>query len=159
MLKKSFAVFICAAAFGSACQSTETTNKNNGATSAANVSSPANTSSTANLPPEFSGTPSVMTNSAPGIPADAKSATINISNATTPIPGITDVKNNGKPQPKNTPPILGIPSEAELKRQMNTRITNSKVMERKPPVGEVNAPAGAIAPAGPMARPRGNQKP
>lgn len=153
MLKKSFAVFICAAALSSACQSTGTTNKNNAVAPSVNTNSSANTSSSANLPPEFSGTPSIMTNSVPGIPVDAKSATINISNATTPIPGITAAKNNGKPLPKNTPPIPGIPSEAELKRQMNTRITNSKVMERKPPVGDVNAPAG------PMARPRGNQKP
>lgn len=143
--KKLSAFFVCAAVLGSACQSAQTVNKN-----AVSVTE-SNSASAANIPPEFSGTPSIMTNSAPGINPNA--ANLAVSNSTKPIPGITDSKNNGKPLPKNTPPIPGIPSEAELKREMNTPITNSKAMEAKPPTGEVNTPVG------PMARPRGNRKP
>lgn len=145
MLKKTlFALFLCAVALNSACQSGESANKN------AVVSS--NSNASANIPPGFSGTPSIMTNSMPGIP-DPKSANLDVSNSTAPIPGITDTKNAGKPLPKSTPPIPGIPSEAELKRQMNRTITNSKVMERKPPLSEVNSPVG------PMYRPRKNVRP
>lgn len=129
--KLLFLLILCSLIFNSACQSSETTNKN----AALSV----NANAAANIPPEFSGTPSLVTNSTPGIP-DPKSANLSVSNPAQPIPGITDSKNNRKPLPKNTPPIPGIPSEAELRRQMNTPISNSKIMERKPPIREPKSP-------------------
>lgn len=143
--KNLFVLILCAAALNFGCQSSESTNKN--------VSLSANSNASANVSPDFSGTPSIMTNSAPGISSNPQSGNLNMSNLSTPIPGITDTKNDGRPLPKNTPPIPGIPSEAELKRQMNTPISNSKITERKPPVAEPNPPVG------PMYKPRRNNKP
>lgn len=142
--KKLFLPVFLAGFLCLACQSNESAGSNNTAAAVPN----SNTS--ANIPPEFSGTPTVMTTSVPGIPLPSP-ANQNTSNSAIPIPGISDSKTAGKPMPKNTPPIPGIPTEAELKKQMNTRISNSKIMETKPPIREPDS--------APVNKPRKNDKP
>ncbi len=144
MLKRILLVltfYLFAVSFG--CSSTETTNVNVGNGSAANKVD------SANIPPEFS-TNSVplSTNSAPGIdPANANK--VPMGN----IPGIPDTTKIGKtPQPKNTPPIPGIPDEKTIKKQMNTPIKDMNVVNNPPKSQtEVNNR--------PTEKPRGNRQP
>lgn len=143
MLKKTlFILFSSFAALSLGCQSIDKTNTN----SVIKITNGANTSG--DIPPEFSGNKITETtnSSAPVLS--------NLSKGTTPTPGIPDPATIGKtPQPKNTPKIPGIPSEEELKRQMNTPASNSKITERKPPVSETNSTKS------PTDRPRKVRKP
>jgi len=102
-----------------------------------NANSAMNTNN-ANLPPGFSASPIPITNSStPGIP-DANSGNMNkVQNGATPIPGIPDQKNLGKPLPKGTTPTPGIPDEKTRKEQMNNLSGNSKT-EQKPPQTKSN---------------------
>ena len=123
MLKKSlFALLSFSVAVNMACTTTETTNVNANNTGTANQINPAN------LPPGFStNTIPLSTNATPGIPNpnDANANKIPSGN----IPGIPDPNKIGKtPQPKNTPPIPGIPDQETIKRQMNTPIKDVNVV-------------------------------
>ncbi len=144
MLKRIlFVLTFCLFAVSFACSSPETTNAN------ADNGSAASKVDSANIPPEFS-TNSVLlsANSAPGIdPANANK--VPLEN----IPGIPDTTKTGKtPQPKNTPPIPGIPDEATLKKQMNTPIKDMNVVNNplKSQLDVNNRPAE---------KPRGNRQP
>lgn len=104
----------------------------------------------ADLPPGFSTNPVPMTGSTPGIPGpnDGNANKIPVGN----IPGITDTNKMGKnPQPKNTPPILGIPDQETIKKQMNTPLKDVNV---------VNNPQKSQSDANtqPTERPRGNSR-
>lgn len=129
--KICFALMCSLIALNFACGSAETTD--------ANVNKAVNIAvDQSNLPPEFSSKP-IETNGAstPGIP-DANSA--NLSKGATPTPGIPDPATIGKtPMPKNTPPIPGIPSEEELKKQMNTP-RNADDVNKVPPAGAIENP-------------------
>ena len=145
MLKRIlFVLTFCLFAVSFACSSTETTNVNAGHGGAANKVD------SANIPPEFS-TNSVplSANSAPGIPDPANANKVPTGN----IPGIPDTTKTGKtPQPKNTPPIPGIPNEATLKKQMNTPIKDMNVVNNPPKSqSDVNNR--------PAEKPRGNRQP
>lgn len=89
-----------------------------------------------NPPPGFSGN---VTNAAAD--PNAPKPTV-MQKGATPIPGIpseAELKKQLAPQTKKTPPIPGIPSEEELKRQMNTPVSNQKIQESKPPVAVSNS--------------------
>lgn len=114
-----------------ACQTVERANTNGA--NQANVQ--------ANMPPGISPGPVMTINNSESGNSDpnAPKATI-LQKGATPIPGIPDPTPVGKtPTPKKTPKIPGIPSEEELKREMNTPITDRSIMERKPPVMESNS--------------------
>jgi len=113
MLKKVLFVFVCAAFLsGIACQTASApsgnANKQNG-----NVNIDPK-----NLPEGLSTAPvAPSSNTTPGIPDPAN---VNkLTKGTTPIPGIPEGKELGKPLPKGATPTPGIPSEAEMKRQMS----------------------------------------
>lgn len=137
MLKKTLFVLFSGAVLllGAACQTAEKTNVNTAAIVAPTAAAANANIAPANVPPEFSGkeipaadiTPPVMNN---------------LPNGATPAPGIPDPATVGKTaQPKNTPKIPGIPSQEELRKQMNAPVGNSKITERKPPVTESNSNA------------------
>jgi len=137
-----FVLTFCLFTIGLACSTTETTNVNvgNGST--------ANKVDSANIPPEFSNNSVLSANSAPGIdPANANKV------PTGNIPGIPDTGKIGKtPQPKNTPPIPGIPDEKTIKKQMNTPIKDMNVVNNPPQnQSDVNNR--------PAEKPRGNRQP
>lgn len=117
------------AAFSFGCGSPDGTDAN--ANKAVNM-----TVDQANLPPEFKTTPMVSNGaSTPGIPDPANA---NMTKGATPTPGIPDPATIGKtPMPKNTPPIPGIPSEEELKKQMNTP-RNAEDVNKVPPAGSIS---------------------
>jgi hypothetical protein len=144
MLKRIlFVLTFCLSAVSFACSSTETTNVNVGNGSAANKVD------SANIPPEFStNSLPLSANSAPGIdPANANIA------PTGNIPGIPDTTKTGKtPQPKNTPPIPGIPDEKTIKKQMNTPIKDMNVVNN-PPKSQTDVNNR------PAEKPRGNRQP
>jgi len=103
-----------------ACTTTEMPNANSVGT--------ANRIDPASIPPEFSSTPiNVNGNSIPGITDTNQANKMPTGN----IPGIPD-PNKKTPQPKNTPPIKGIPSEAEIKRQMNTPLQDVNIVNNPP---------------------------
>ena len=103
-----------------ACSTTEAPNANSAAT--------ANRIDPASIPPEFSGTPVTTNgNSIPGITNTNAANKMPTGN----IPGIPD-QSKKTPQPKNTPPIPGIPSEAEIKKQMNTPLKDVNVVNNPP---------------------------
>jgi hypothetical protein len=124
MLKRIlFVLTFCLSAVSFGCSSTETTNVNGTNGSAANKVD------SANIPPEFStNSLPLSANSASGIdPANANIA------PTGNIAGIPDTTKAGKtPQPKNTPPIPGIPDEKTIKKQMNTPIKDMNVVNNPP---------------------------
>lgn len=103
------------------------------------------------LPPGFSTSPVPMSaNSTPGIPGpnDVNANKVPTGN----IPGIPDTNKMGRtPQPKNTPPIPGIPDQETIKRQMNTPLKDVNV---------VNNPSKSQSDANnqPTERPRGNSR-
>ena len=103
-----------------ACSTTEAPNTNSVGT--------ANRIDPANIPPEFSSTP-INANGAsiPGITDPNNANKVPTGN----IPGIPD-PNKKTPQPKNTPPIPGIPSEEEIRRQMNTPLQDVNVVNNPP---------------------------
>lgn len=83
----------------------------------------------AELPPGFSTSPIPMNGNAatPGIPdpRDANANKVPVGD----IPGIPDTNKMGKtPQPKNTPPIPGIPDEKTIKEQMNTPLKDVNIV-------------------------------
>jgi len=144
MLKRIlFVLVFCLSAVSFACTSMETTNSNS------RIGGAANKIDSTNIPPEFSANsvPS-SANSAPGIdPANANK--VPIEN----IPGIPNTTKSGKaPQPKNTPPIPGIPDEKTLKKQMNTPIKDMNVVNN-PPQNQTDANNR------PAEKPRGNRQP
>lgn len=119
MLRKVFFVLLCfSAAACFACSTAETPN--------ANSANSANRIDSTNIPPEFQTSPIPMNANIPGIPNpnDANANKIPTGN----IPGIPDPNKAKTPQPKNTPPIPGIPSEAEIKRQMNTPLKDVNIV-------------------------------
>ena len=120
MIRKFLFIFMCfAVALNFACSSTETANTNS-----ANVSS-ANQIDSTNMPPGFSGSPVPMSaNATPGIPDPANANKVPLEN----IPGIDPNKIGKTPQPKNTPPIPGIPDQETLKKQLNTPIKDVNVV-------------------------------
>ncbi len=124
MLKRIlFVLTFCLSAVSFGCSSTETINVNGTNGSAANKVD------SANIPPEFStNSLPLSANSASGIdPANANIA------PTGNIAGIPDTTKAGKtPQPKNTPPIPGIPDEKTIKKQMNTPIKDMNVVNNPP---------------------------
>ncbi len=133
MFRKTLLLSLCIVAavfFNFACQSAETTNSNT-----AVVVNSANAKSQTNVPPEFSGSPITVNANAPGFPAAiANSFNANVPRGTTPTPGI--------------------PSQEVLRKQMNTPLGNSKLMDRKPPVVESNVNSSS-----PTDRPRVVRKP
>ncbi len=127
MLMKLFFILLCfSAAANLACSTVQTPNAN-----VANVST-SNQLDPATLPPGFStNTIPLSANSTPGIPNpnDANANKITTGN----IPGIPDPNKIGKtPQPKNTPPIPGIPDQETIRRQMNTTIKDVNVVNNPP---------------------------
>ena len=93
-----------------ACSSTGTANTNS-----ANVSATNQVDST-NLPPGFSTSPiPPSANTTPGIPDPANANKVSLQN----VPGIDPSKIGKTPQPKNTPPIPGIPDQETLKTMMS----------------------------------------
>ncbi|MCY7376464.1 MAG: hypothetical protein LH472_10895 [Pyrinomonadaceae bacterium] len=105
----------------------------------------------ADLPPGFSTNAIPMSaNSTPGIPGpnDANANKVPTGN----IPGIPDTNKMGKnPQPKNTPPIPGIPDQETIKKQMNTPLQDVNIVNN-PPKGQSDANNQ------PANRPRGNSR-
>ena len=101
-----------------ACSTADTPN--------ANTAVNANRIDSANIPPEFSTSPLPTNENIPGIPNpnDANANKIPAGN----VPGIPDTNKAKTPQAKNTPPIPGIPSEAEIKRQMNTPLQDVNIV-------------------------------
>lgn len=133
MLRKITFVLICfSIAVNLACSTMQTTNVNNGNTKLPNQID------AANIPPEFSTNAVPMgANSTPGIPNpnDANANRVPTGN----IPGIPNTNNLGKtPQPKNTPPIPGIPDQETIKRQMNTPLKDVNVVNN-PPANQTGA--------------------
>ena len=126
MLRKFSFVLMCfSLAATLACSRAETSNSN---------ARTANQIDPANMPPGLSTnaiTPSA--NTTPGISVNGNK--IPAGN----IPGIPDPSTIGKtPQPKNTPPIPGIPDQETLKKQMNTPIKDTN-MVNNPPKNQSNA--------------------
>ena len=122
MLKNFLFVLICFSLAGNlACSTAESPPANAVTANAANLDP-------ANLPPGFSTSPIPLgTHSTPGIPGpnDANANAAPAGN----IPGIPDTNKMGKtPQPKNTPPIPGIPDEETIRRQMNTPLKDVNVV-------------------------------
>jgi len=145
MLKKILFVLICFSLAGNlACSTAESPPAN------ANIVNAVNLDPT-NLPPGFSTSPIPLdANSTPGIPGpnDANVNSVPTGN----IPGIPDTNKMGKtPQPKNTPPIPGIPDQETIKRQMNTPLKDANIVNN-PPKGQSNANDR------PAAKPRGNTR-
>ena len=105
---------------GLACSSGGSTNMNGVNANAANRVDPAN------MPPGISTAP-LNVNSAPGISEQANANKINLEN----VPGIPD-PNKKTPVPKNTPPILGIPDQETIKKQMNTPLKDVNVVNNPP---------------------------
>ncbi len=103
------------------------------------------------LPPGFSAnTVPINAGSVPGIPNpnDPNSNKTPTGN----IPGIPDANKMGKtPQPKNTPPIPGIPDQETIKKQMNTPLNDVNVVNN-PPKSQTDANNE------PGAKPRGNNR-
>lgn len=138
MLRKLLFVLMCSSLAASfACTTAQTPNANSSTVGTNNQVN------AANLPPGFS-TNSIplSANSTPGIPNpnDANANKIATGN----IPGIPDPSKIGKtPQPKNTPPIPGIPDQETIKRQMNTPIKDANVVNNPPKnqLGINNKPA------------------
>ncbi len=128
MFKKTLLLSLCTVAatfFNFACQSAEKTNGNT-----AIVVNSANAKSQTNVPPEFSGSPLTVNANAPGFPAaSANSFNANVRKGATPTPGI--------------------PSQEVLRKQMNTPLGNSKMIDKKSPVSESNATSTS-----PIDRPR-----
>ena len=90
------------------------------------------------LPPGFSTSPVPINGSTPGIPNpnDPNANKVPTGN----IPGIPDPNKIGKtPQPKNTPPIPGIPDEATIKKQMNTPLQDVNIVNNPSKVPTTNA--------------------
>lgn len=145
MIRNLFFGFICLSLTATlACSTAPTPNANVTGVNAANLDP-------ANLPPGFSTSPVTMgTNSTPGIPNpnDANANKIPTGN----IPGIPDTNKMGKtPQPKNTPPIPGIPDQETIKRQMNTPLKDANIVNN-PPKTTTNANNS------PAEKPRGNTR-
>lgn len=115
-----FTLICCSLSANLACSTTEAPNANS--VGAANRVDPAN------IPPEFSSTAiNVNSNSIPGITNANEGNKMPTGN----IPGIPDPSKK-TPQPKNTPPIPGIPSEEEIKRQMNTTLEDVNIVNNPP---------------------------
>ncbi len=145
MIKNLLFIFICfSLTVTLACSAAPTPNTNVSSVNAANLDP-------SNLPPGFSTNPVTMgTNSTPGIPNpnDANANKIPTGN----IPGIPDTNKMGKtPQPKNTPPIPGIPDQETIKRQMNTPLKDANIVNN-PPKTTTNANNS------PAEKPRGNTR-
>jgi len=115
MLRIFLAVSICFLLLVNlSCQSADTTNAN----------------TTANVPPELSGSPVPITaNSTPGIP-DPNSANVKPMTGTT--PGIPDTSKGKTVLPKGATPTPGIPDQETLKKQMNTPIKDANVVNNPP---------------------------
>ena len=108
-----------------------------GAVSCTTVESPKTNSADANvltnvnaadLPPGFSVKPVPMSaNATPGIPNPNDAAANKMPTGN--IPGIPDTSKPGAtPQPRNTPPIPGIPDQETIKKQMNTPLKDVNVV-------------------------------
>jgi len=98
-----------------ACQSADTTNAN----------------TTANAPPELSGSSVPVTaNSTPGIP-DPNSANANKPMTGT-TPGIPNTSKGKAVLPKGATPTPGIPDQKTLEKQRNTVITDVNVVNNPP---------------------------
>jgi len=124
MLRNFLFILMCLSlAANQGCSSSETPNTNSAES--------ANRIDPANIPPEFSSTP-INANGAsiPGIPNPNDANKVPTGN----IPGISDA-NKKTPQPKKTPPIPGIPSQEEIKRQMNTPLQDVNIVNN-PPKGQ-----------------------
>lgn len=118
-----FVLTLSLLALNSACATAEspTTNANTtGANGVRNINA-------SELPPGFSTNTVPINGSTPGIPNpnDPNANKVPTGN----IPGIPDPSKIGKtPQPKNTPPIAGIPDEATIKKQMNTPLQDVNIV-------------------------------
>jgi len=138
-----FILFCLSIAASPACQSMQTTDTN---ANTGNVQT--GELDPANMPPGLSTSPLPLTGEpTPGIPHPANANKV----PTQDVPGIPDLTKPGTtPVPKNTPPIPGIPSQETLKRQMNTQLTDTNVVNN-PPKGESNTNSR------PPEKPRGNR--
>ncbi|MEZ5429087.1 MAG: hypothetical protein R2747_22770 [Pyrinomonadaceae bacterium] len=116
MIRKLLFILICVAvgAGALACSSAEAPN--------------ANANAQANVPPEFSGNKINPSGTpTPGIPDTNTVNPNNVPKGGTPTPGIPDPANIGKPI-KGTTPTPGIPPPEVLKKQANTIITDTNLV-------------------------------
>lgn len=107
----------------SACSTVETPNEN------------VNAATNVNMPPEFSASPVPMSSLPPGIPDP--NSNVNVQKGATPIPGIPEGKDLGKPIQKGATPIPGIPDEVIKNNPLNNSSVNSN-SGKKPPKTESN---------------------
>ena len=118
-----FSLVIFLFAVSSACTTTDTPNEN------------ANVVTNVNMPPEFSASPIPMSSLPPGIPDP--NSNVNVQKGATPIPGIPDGKDLGKPIQRGATPIPGIPDEVIKSNPSSNSSSNSK-NEKKSPKTESN---------------------
>ena len=102
----------------SACSTTDAPSEN--------VNAPTN----ANMPPEFSASPVPMSSLPPGIPDP--NSNVNVQKGATPIPGIPEGKDLGKPIQKGATPIPGIPDEVIKNNPLNNSSVNSNGGKKLP---------------------------
>jgi hypothetical protein len=149
MLKTvSLLILMSVIAFSLACQTA--TAPSNSSTNASSNSGANVANSNISIPAEFSTKPANVDPA--NLPAGITNGKSNISNTISngPIaPGI-DPKAAMKPNVKGTPPIPGIPSEAEIKKQMaNTKIDPNAVNGKVTPPKAANVQSNE-APSKPL---------
>jgi hypothetical protein len=127
MKKFLFIAFISIVALNTACPTATAPSGNSNSASNANSTTPAN------IPPEFSTSPVTPSgNSTPGIPAPNSANLSNVTKGTTPTPGIPDPKELNKPRKPGATPTPGIPDPKTLKEQMNKTLGNKNIVNELP---------------------------